>query len=151
MKVVGKYLISLLKGAKALSKAGEEVVRLARSAQGTKEYPGIDDWTSMVIPKGTKIWGGTPGQSNFYTNEKTMQIAGNDATKIFEGLQVDKSKKTNLYREYMTEYEVTEDTVVGYSKALANSNYGPGGFEQYYVKDYENCLKSVRSIELVNR
>lgn len=79
-----------------------------------------------------------------------MNLCGNDATKIFEGLQVSKSGYPT-YREYMTEYVVKEDIVVGYSKALANPKYGDGGFDQYFVKDFETILESVRSIELINR
>ncbi len=120
VKVVGKYLISLLKGAKALSKAGEEVVRLTRSAQGSDRYPGIDDWTYIILPKGTKIWGGTPGQSNFYTNEKTLQIAGNDAKKIFEGLQVGKTKEFPHYRQFIT--DSTAKTLKNLKTSRINSN-----------------------------
>ena len=120
-----------------------------KSWQGSVDYPGIDDWKFTMIKKGTKIWGGTPGQSNFYTTSEVMQITGNDATKIFQGLQVGKGNYST-YRPYMTEYEVKEDIIIGMSKALANPQYGAGGFEQYYIKNID-ILEEIRSIELINR
>lgn len=141
--------ISIAADTEGASNAAEEIVQLARSWQGSVDYPGIDDWTYKVITKGTKIWAGTPGQSNFYTTAEMIETSGYDATKIFEGLQVGKGNFPT-YRAQMTEYEVQEDIVVGYSKALANPQYGVGGFEQYFVKDFEAVLKLIKSIDLVN-
>ncbi len=123
---------------------------MARKWQGTDAYPGVDNWKNIILKKGTKIWGGTPGQSNFYTSDKMIRLAGTDATKIFKGLQVGKGNFP-LYRPGMTLYEVTEDITVGYSKALANPLYGPGGFEQYFIPNYENVLVPIKSIILYNR
>lgn len=51
----------------------------------------------------------------------------------------------------MTEYEVIQDIIVGYSRALANPQHGPGGFEHYFIPDYDNVLKPIRSIIMTNR
>jgi hypothetical protein len=79
-----------------------------------------------------------------------IKAAGNDATKIFEGLQVGKGNFSH-FRPGMTQYEVTHDIAVGYSKALANPQYGKGGFDQYFIKDFENSLIPVKSVILKNR
>ncbi|MDD2592508.1 MAG: hypothetical protein PHN21_06865, partial [Erysipelotrichaceae bacterium] len=77
--------------------------KLAKLNQRSLDYPGVDDWVNIRLKKGTKIWGGTPGQSNFYTSGEVMNIVGNDATKLSNGLQISKKGFTH-YREGMTEY-----------------------------------------------
>lgn len=67
-----------------------EPASMAKMWQGNDLYPGIDDWKNIVLKKGTKIWGGAPGQSNFYSSEKVIQEVNHDATKLFRGLQVSK-------------------------------------------------------------
>ena len=42
----------------------------------------------VIIKKGSYVWGGTPGQTNFYTTTADIMSIGNDATQIFQGLQV---------------------------------------------------------------
>ena len=93
---------------------------------------------------------GAPGQSNFYTTEEVMQFVGNDATKLYQGLQVSKGSHL-LFRQGITQYEVIQDITVGSSKTLANPQYGPGGFDQYFIPNYENVLKPIRSIIMTNR
>jgi hypothetical protein len=123
---------------------------MAKSWQGTGAYPGVDDWTNISINKGTKIWGGAPGQSNFYTTEEVMQSIGNHATKLNQGLQVGKGNYSQ-FRPGMTQYEVTQDITVGYSKALANPQYGTDGFDQYFVPDYDSILNPIKSRIMTNR
>ena len=79
-----------------------------------------------------------------------MKIVGNDATKLNQGFQIGKGEYP-LYRPGMTQYEVTQDIIVGFSKALANPQFGTGGFEQYFIPDYKNVLRSIRSIIMTNR
>lgn len=123
---------------------------LARKWQGSGRYPGVDNWENIILKKGEKVWGGAPGQSNFYTTGETIKLAGNDATKIFEGLQVDKGDFLQ-YRPGMTQYEVTEDIVAGYSRAIANGQHGDGGFAQLFIEEYASVLKPIKSMPLVNR
>jgi len=137
---------------KAAARAGKAIdeAALARKWQGSGAYPGVDDWTNITIKKGTKVWGGAPGQSNFYTTEEVMQAVGNDATKLNQGLHVGKGNYPQ-FRPGMTQYEVTQDSIVGYSKALANPQYGAGGFDQYYISNYESILKPIKSTIMTNR
>lgn len=94
--------------------------------------------------------GGAPGQSNFYTTEEVMQAVGNDATKLNQGLQVGKGNYPQ-FRPGMTQYEVTQDITAGYSKALANPQYGQGGFDQYFINDYDKFLNPILSRIMTNK
>lgn len=141
------YTIGTYEG---VSNAGEDVAAMARKWQGSGAYPGIDHWTNITIKKGTKIWSGAPGQSNFYTTEGVMNSVGTDATKLNAGLQVGKGAYPQ-FRPGMTEYEVTQDITVGYSKALANPQYGSGGFDQYYINNFGDVLKPIQSRIMTNR
>ncbi len=145
---------SMVEGAAAIAAAGTvsyiDEAAMARNWQGRGSYSGVDDWSNITIGKGTKIWGGAPGQSNFYTTEEAMQIVGNDATKLNQGLQIGKGNYPQ-FRPGMTQYEVTQDITVGYSRALANPQYGAGGLDQYYISNYENVLSPIKSIIMTNR
>lgn len=79
-----------------------------------------------------------------------MQAVGSDATKLNQGLQVGKGNYAQ-FRPGMTQYEVTQDITVGYSKALANPQYGAGGFDQYYLSNYENVLNPIKSTVMTNK
>jgi len=123
---------------------------MARSWQGKGDYPGVDDWVNTSLKKGDIVWGGAPGQSNFFTMNDVMKFVGTDATKLNQGLQIGKGKYP-LYRQGMTKYEVQQNITVGYSKALANPKHGAGGFDQYFIIDYQNTLKPVVSRIMTNR
>jgi hypothetical protein len=126
---------------------------IASSWQGKGKYPGVDDWDDDTLPKGSTVYGGTPGQNGFYTNQNTLDDAGNDATKINEGLQIKPAspfEHPTRYRPNMTQYEVLEDTKVATSKALANPNYGSGGYTQYYIPQWKTNLQPVNTIPLTN-
>ena len=105
---------------------------IAQSWQGNGNYPGIDDWVDVTLLKGTKVWGGAPGQSNFYTSNAVMKSVGNDAKMLNQGLQIGKNGYST-FRPDMTMYELTSDITVGCSKALANPQYGAGGSDQYFL------------------
>ncbi|GEM_PF-3122834 len=46
-------------------RAGRAAVEAAKAAQGTKQYPGVDDWRSTTLKAGDIVAGLTPGQSAF--------------------------------------------------------------------------------------
>ena len=47
-------------------------------------------------------------------------------------------------------YEVQENIVVAYSKALANKQISKGGFEQFFILDYDKVLKPILSRIMTN-
>lgn len=126
------------------------IVEKAKAWQTSPDYPNADDWIEITLRKGDTIWGGTPGQSNFYTSNEVMNEVGKDATKLYEGLQVGKNGYPQ-YREFMTQYIVKEDITVAYSKALANPQYGAGGYEQFFIDKYEQVLEAIKTVTMENR
>src|SRR5690606_3423980 len=60
----------------------------ARSLQGTKDYPGVDDFKDVMLKKGTVIYGGWPGPSNFFMAEKALRRSKLSARKLWRSLQV---------------------------------------------------------------
>lgn len=119
----------------------------ARSLQGGTRYPGVDRFRDITLKKGKIVYGGAPGQSNFYTTPSAIRKAGGSRTSLFEGLQVKPHRKYG-YRPGVTAYRVTEDTHAAFGRALSNSDYGPGGLPQLVVPDYEKVLQPVYSIPL---
>lgn len=94
--------------------------------------------------------GCAPGQSQFYTTDAVMDLVGTDATQLYNGLQVGKGAYPT-FRPGMAMYEVTEDITVGYSKALANPQYGAGGFDQYFIERYQDVLEAISSRLMTNK
>ena len=113
-------------------------------------YGVADDWMEIQLKKGDIVWGGTPGQSNFYTTNEVAELVGTDATKLYQGLQVGKGAFPT-YRAGFTMYEVKEDITVAYSQALANSHISSGGFEQYFIPNFENVLTPIQTVLMNNR
>jgi len=129
---------------------GDEISSMAKSWQGSGDYPGVDDWVDTTLSKGDYVYGGTPGQSNFYTTQEVMDIVGTDATQLYQGLQVGKGYYPE-FRPGMTMYKVLDDIDVAYSKAFANPQFGPGGFDQYYINNFESVLQPIKSIIMTNK
>ena len=113
-------------------------------------YGVADDWMEIQLKKGDIVWGGTSGQSNFYTTNEVAELVGTDATKLYQGLQVGKGAFPT-YRAGFTMYEVKEDITVAYSQALANSHISSGGFEQYFIPNFENVLTPIQTVLMNNR
>jgi RHS repeat-associated protein len=112
-----------------------------------------DHWQDITIPAGSYVWGGEPGQSNFYTSDETIQMTGNDATKIFKGLQNPIPVPHTTFRAGMTKYLVTQDITVATSFATENTFNGnfPGGLLQYFIPGYDQYLEPVETMLLKNR
>ena len=121
----------------------------ARNWQGKGDYPGVDNWKDTTLKKGTAVWGGAPGQSNFYTTNGSMKSVNTNATKLYDGLQVGKGAYPE-FRPGMTKYIVNQDISVATSKALANPMHGNGGFDQYYIQNFENVLEPVKTLLMTN-
>ena len=75
--------------------------------------------------------------------------AGNDAQRIFEGLQV--GPRNGLYRPGMTEFVVTQDTPAAFGIVRANTDYGAGGLPQIYIENFSAVTRPTVSYPLINR
>jgi hypothetical protein len=151
------YTMTMLPGpnpntiANAADDLADDPATLARLSQGSGDYPGVDDWENYLLPEGSAVWGGEPGQTDFYTTTQTISIAGNDATEIFQGLQVGIPEGIPTYREGMTLYLTKHDMLVAKSIALQNRPHGPGGFEQFFIPRAKDVLDPIFTLFLKNR
>lgn len=124
------------------------VVTSAKSWQGKGKYPGVDSYTATRLKKGDIVYGGTPGQSEYYLTPDTYHQCGNDATRINRALQVGPYKGT--YRPTLTKYRVVEECDAAIGVAAANRQFGPGGGVQVYIPDFRRCLVAEENIPLIN-
>jgi len=107
--------------------------------QGQGDYPGVYKWTTAKIPNSFDLYGGLPGQSEYYTIGSTLTAADTLQKTYWESLQV----KENLqygYRPMVGVFEMHDTLVVALAKTLANPQYGEGGAWQIYVKDFAEDL-----------
>jgi RHS repeat-associated protein len=129
--------------------------QMARSLQGTPMYPGVDRFRDITLKKGRVVFGGAPGQSEFYTTASGLHRSGGSSGSLFRGLQVKPGGPrqihpvTGRYRPGMTAYEVINDSPAAFGRALANPQYGSGRFPQMAIPNYEESLRPLYSIPLV--
>lgn len=112
---------------------------IARSWQGTGKYPGIDDYVDVTVEKGTVLYRGEPNGTEYFTTLDAIEQSGRDATKLFEGLQVEKNP-IHGYRGKMQGYIFNEDVASAYGITNANPQFGKGGLPQYYVPDVQDLI-----------
>ncbi len=98
-----------------------------------------DTWEMTTLHKGDIIYGGLPGQSNYYTNIDSALASEGDNAALGRILQVE-PHPIRGYRPNIGEYVVTKDIRVPGGVIRANPTLGPGGMQQYFVNDYSNAL-----------
>lgn len=106
-----------------------------------------DRYVATTLKQGERVYGGLPGQTEFYTSETSIERSELDSVKFFRGLQVAKHASRG-YRRTIGVYEVQNTIRVPAGKALANPQFGEGGFDQYVISNYQHVLKLVDTIEL---
>jgi RHS repeat-associated protein len=126
---------------------GKNPAAWARQWQGHGAYKGRDNWKNTVLPEGTEIYGGTPGQSGFYFDEATLATYGATKATLWHSLQVLKNPKFG-YRRAAQKYRLKKDTCVAISLAEAQvstteNDFGYGGGIQYFMSDFKRALESV--------
>ena len=128
------------KGNESGNKSGSKTPsEIARSWQGTGKYPGIDDYVDITVEKGTVLYRGEPNGTEYFTTLDAIEQSGRDATKLFEGLQVEKNP-IHGYRGEMQGYIFNEDVASAYGITNANPQFGKGGLPQYYVPDVQDLI-----------
>ena len=121
--------------------AQTRAVDFAKGWQGKGDYPGVDPWRGTTLQPGTKVYGGTPGQGNFYMDEAAVTSSGGSKQALWEGLQV-KPHDQFGYRPAVQAYEVQAPTPAAVAPTVANPQYGSGGFNQIAIEDFSG-LKPV--------
>ena len=131
---------------KSMANAIQQAPTLARAAQRAAEY-NQDVFSVTLLKKGHRIYGGLPGQTEWYTDLASLEASGYSRSKLFQGLQV-KPNPVQGYRPQVGVYEVLEDVVVAEGITLANPQFGIGGYHQFFVEQYKKVLKLVEVIDL---
>lgn len=133
---------------KAAAEAIERAIINAKAEQRLSGYKS-DEFTGTILPKGTRIYGGLPGQTSWYTNFESLEASRYSRSKLFQGLQVQPHPEYG-YRPQVGVYELLEDVPVAEGKALMNTQYGFGGYHQYFVEGFNSKLKLIKTINLGN-
>ena len=110
--------------------------------QGKGDYPGVDDWKIGRLKEGDVIYGGIPGQSEFYLAQSTLDAANGSKVALWKSAQV-KAHDVYGYRSQVQAYMVTQDTKVATSAVTANPHLGKGGATQYFIENYPDVLRPV--------
>ncbi len=134
-------------GINAIQATDDSLLIKAKRWQGTGNYPGVDAWEVFEISANTKLYGGLPGQSEFYSVEKSLFDVNYDKVKYWESLQV-APHPTFGFRPKVGEYTVNTLIKVAVAKTLANPQYGQGGAWQVFVDDYTKKITFVKEIPL---
>jgi hypothetical protein len=134
-------------GINVVKESDNSLLNKVKSWQGSGNYPGIDKWEIFEIPAGTKLYGGLPGQSEFYSIEKSLMDANFDKIDYWKSLQVSPHPQFG-YRTKIGEYTVNSNTKVAISITLANPTHGNGGAWQVFVGDFTNKLTFIKEIQL---
>lgn len=115
---------------------GEALVLEARGWQGTKAFPGVDDYKAMTLPAGTKLEAGFPGVGTYAMPEGTAAAHGNSASGVWEAVQVGPQDAASAYPGYrgsLIELRVNNEVAAAGGPTLANPQYGAGGSDQFYL------------------
>ncbi|RFM25567.1 RHS repeat domain-containing protein, partial [Deminuibacter soli] len=120
---------------------------VARSWQGKGDYPGIDDYIDVTLKKGSFVYGGLPGPSNYFTSATAVIGANGEKEALWKGLQVLKNEQFG-YRPTMGVYVLKADTKAAFGYTLANPQLGQGGLPQYFIPNWEQVLKQITTIPL---
>lgn len=106
-----------------------------------------DAWPMINLQRGDVVYGGIPGQSAYYTSEKTILASGSNKDILFQSLQV-RANPIFGYRSEVGAYEVTKDIRVPYGIVSSNPELGTGTGEQFFINNFSDALRLVDRIEL---
>lgn len=111
----------------------------AQSWQGKGKYPGIDEYKDVVIKKGTVLYRGEPGGSEYFTTMDAIEQSNMSKSALFQGLQVEEHPIYG-YRNEMQGYIFKRNVAGAYGTVNANPQYGSGGLPQYYVPNVSEWI-----------
>ena len=126
--------------------------QIAKSWQGKGNYPGIDEYQDIIVEKEVVLYRGEPNGSGYFTTKQAIDESGKNATKLFEGLQVEKHPIYG-YRKNMQGYKAMIDIEAAYGIVKANPQFGNGGLPQIFIPNIHELiqkgyLKPVETITL---
>lgn len=119
----------------------------ARSAQIESGYA-ADAYKATLLNKGDVVYALSPTKNpQFFTDLKTLQAVQFDAVSVSEALQV-RPHSIYGYRPDITGYRVTQDITVPSGATAANPAFGPGGGNQFFIRNQGNYLEPISTINL---
>jgi len=121
-------------------------IHVAREGQALSGYA-PDKWAMATLGKGSVVYGGSPGQTGFYTDIATVRASRLSGSRLFRSLQV-RPHPVYGYRPQVRAYMLTRDIQVPVGEALANPFAGTGGGGQIFINNFESVLKPVRTFRL---
>ena len=145
-----KLLIEAFKkdtGIDAVWVSDTTLLNLVKSWQGSGDYPGVDNWATATIPAGLDLYGGLPGQSEYYSIDQTITDTDTMQVAYWESLQV-KAHPEFGYRPNVGIFDLKQKSTVAIAKTLANPQFGSGGAWQIYLEDYKTSLTALDTIIL---
>ena len=116
------------------------VVNAARQAQIGSGYK-ADNFGVTVLKKGTKIYrvcesAESLHQGAWYTTKSDLVNCGYDYNSVYSGLQL----KKDFPNYKIAEYVINTDIYVATGQALSNTDFGTGGFIQYYISYWDDYV-----------
>ena len=105
---------------------------MAETWQGKAPYTGVDSYADMTVKQGEILYRGEPYGTEYFTTEEAISSVGQDAQKLFEGLQVQKHK-VHGYKKEMQGYLFNQDIAAAQGITKANPQFGAGGLPQIFV------------------
>ena len=144
---VRKHIESNIAESRGARESSKFEIHLAKTDQVKWNYL-PDEWELTSLKAGDQVLGGLPGQSTFYTTFRTLESAGSSREDFFKSLQVSPHPEFG-YRPKVGIYEVQQDLPrVPNGTVRANTELGPGGGDQFWIRDYQKNLKLVDEITL---
>ena len=117
------------------------IARMAGIVQSTGGKYRADDWSTITLQPGDRVWGGVPYPTSFFTDWATIAEYAEMGWghSLWDALQV--SPHADTVRGGVAEYEVLWGISVPCAKCLANSQFGVGGGFQYIIDHPEGVLR----------
>jgi filamentous hemagglutinin len=145
-ETIGSVMSPYTVAGRSMTGQGIPAINAARADQILGGYI-ADEWGMTGLTVGSRVYGGLPGQSSYYTDAVTVEAAQGSRSILFNSLQVAPHPEFG-YRPMIGEYEVMANIKIPFGTVRANPNYGVGGGNQYFIGDYLNNLKLVNKIPL---
>ena len=138
--------------AQRLCRESRTVIQQAQRVQTDGGIFQADSFQATNLKAGSKIYRLCQDSTHLYQNSWYFEFddlanCNFDYNTVYEGLQVPKR-----YPNYkVAEYTLTEDIYVATGKALNNTQFGVGGFKQYFIYDWQGKVVFTGNIfDLIN-
>jgi hypothetical protein len=88
-----------------------------------------------------------PAQTAWYTTQAMVTKSGYSKVTLNKGLQIRPNDDYGM-RGKVGFYRVKQDTIVPTGKALNNTDWGPGGYDQFFIENWSDILEFLYEVAL---